>query len=207
MRYSINSVFNPEYIDSLFPRSARQRNALLTEARATNYGVVRLNLIEELYERMYEQRRELGVDEQKWPHRIMGGRQITSVESRGEALEIKIQRVLDSEMDGFIDVADEEVIEADLIIAATGYQRNAHVQILKDTWNMLPKASPRAQEFGKGVTGWNVETDEGERKMAVGRDYRVKFAPGAVAEESGVWLQGCCEGTHGVSSGTASFPD
>ncbi len=54
-------------------------------------------------------------------------------------------------------------------------------------------------EFGKGISGWNVETEEGERKMAVGRDYKVKFAPGAVADDAGVWLQGCCEGTHGVS--------
>ncbi|KAJ6438752.1 thymidylate kinase [Purpureocillium lavendulum] len=195
----VNSVFNPEYVDALFPKSPKYRHNLLTEARATNYGVVRLELIEALYERMYDQRRELGVDESKWPHRILGGRQITSMDASGDNLELRVQNVQDSALDGFVDVADEEVLQADLVIAATGYQRNAHVPMLKGAWDLLPKAQAGGLEFGKGISGWNVETEEGERKMAVGRDYKVKFAPGAVSDEAGVWLQGCCEGTHGLS--------
>ncbi|KAK5996501.1 L-ornithine N(5)-monooxygenase [Cladobotryum mycophilum] len=195
----VNSVFNPEYVDTLYPKSARHRNNLLAEARATNYGVVRLELIEELYETMYDQRRELGPDERVWPHRILGGRQITSIESHGEGLEIKVQHMADSELEGFVDIIGEETLEVDLLIAATGYQRNVHVEMLRGTWDMLPKASPLRQDFSKGITGWNVETEQGERKMAVGRDYQVKFTPGAVAEDSGIWLQGCCEGTHGLS--------
>lgn len=157
-----------------------------------------------MYERQYEQRRELGVNEKTWPHRILGGRQIVSVDQRGDTgVEIKVQRIRDSVApgDGFVDLADddEETLQADLVIAATGYQRNAHVDMLRGAWDLLPKARPGVTEFKKGITGWNVETEEGERKMAVGRDYRVKFAPGAVADEAGVWLQGCCEGTHGVS--------
>lgn len=148
---------------------------------------------------MYDQRRELGADEKAWPHRIMGGKQIISIEPHGETLELKVQSVQDGALDGFIDDADVEVIEADLVIAATGYQRNAHVGMLKDAWNMLPKAAPGGLQFSKGISGWNVETEQGERKIAVGRDYKVKFAPGTVADEAGVWLQGCCEGTHGVS--------
>lgn len=190
----------------MFPKSAKYRNNLLTEARATNYGVVRLELIEQLYERMYDQRREIGPDEREWPHRVMGGRQITSLESRGDNLELRVQNVQDSALDGFLDTADEEVIEADLVIAATGYQRNAHVSMLKGAWNLLPKASPGALEFGKGISGWNVETELGERKISVGRDYKVKFSPGAVADGSGIWLQGCCEGTHGVSETMAPSP-
>ncbi|GFP55861.1 L-ornithine N(5)-monooxygenase [Trichoderma asperellum] len=195
----VNSVFNPEYIDTLFPKSARHRNNFLTEARATNYGVVRLNLIEEMYERQYDQKRELGPDEKTWPHRIMGGRQITSIEPRGDALELKIQHISDSEFEGFVDLVDEETLEVDLLIAATGYQRNAHVGMLRDTWDMLPKASPVGQEYHKGITGWKVETDQGERKLAVSRDYQVQYKPGSVAKDSGIWLQGCCEGTHGLS--------
>ncbi|KID88460.1 L-ornithine 5-monooxygenase (L-ornithine N(5)-oxygenase) [Metarhizium guizhouense ARSEF 977] len=195
----VNTVFNPEFVGSLYTKSAKYRNNFLIEARATNYGVVRLELIEALYERMYDQRRELGADEKAWPHRIMGGKQIISIEPHGETLELKVQSVQDGALDGFIDDADVEVIEADLVIAATGYQRNAHVGMLKDAWNMLPKAAPGGLQFSKGITGWNVETEQGERKIAVGRDYKVKFAPGTVADEAGVWLQGCCEGTHGLS--------
>ncbi|KAG6262692.1 hypothetical protein E4U49_002925 [Claviceps purpurea] len=195
----VNCVFNPEYIDSMFPKSAKYRNNLLTEARATNYGVVRLELIEALYERMYDQRRELGVDEKRWPHRIMGGKQITSMEPHGEILQLSLQNVDAAGVDGFVDASHQEIIEADLVIAATGYRRDAHVGMLKDAWHLLPKAAPGGPEFGKGISGWNVDTEQGERKIAVGRDYKVKFTPGAVAEDAGIWLQGCCEGTHGLS--------
>ena len=59
----MNSIFNPDYVDYLYPRSPKYRKALLTDARSTNYGVVRLELIEKLYERMYDQKREIGSDE------------------------------------------------------------------------------------------------------------------------------------------------
>lgn len=145
---------------------------------------------------MYDQRRELGPDERRWPHRILGGRQITGLESRGDALKLRAQLV-----DAAVD--DEETLEADVVIAATGYKRNAHVQMLRGAWDMLPESVPTGPDFGKGISGWNVETDQGERNLAVGRDYKVKFSPGAVADESGIWLQGCCEGTHGVSLGSS----
>jgi L-ornithine N5-monooxygenase len=172
---------------------------LLTDARATNYGVVRLELIEELYETMYDQRREIGTDEKQWPHRILAGRQIKSIEPRDDdSLELRVQSLEDVLAEGFQD--EEEIFQADLVIAATGYQRTAHVDILRGAWDLLPKAAPtKGAELRKGIAGWNVETEQGERKLAVGRDYKVRFAPGSVADDSGVWLQGCCEGTHGVS--------
>lgn len=204
----VNSVFNPEYIDMMFPRSARHRNNLLTEARATNYGVVRLELIEELYEHLYHQRRVLGPDDTKWPHRIMGGRQINSVEPvNHDQIELRVQKLQDVSPEGSFN--GEEVMKADLIIAATGYQRQAHVDMLKGAWDLLPKSAPirNGETYGKGVSGWNVDTVEGERKIAVGRDYKVQFAPGAVDDNSGIWLQGCCEGTHGVSSTLLALRD
>ncbi|KAG6010300.1 hypothetical protein E4U21_007349 [Claviceps maximensis] len=195
----VNCVFNPEYIDTMFPKSAKYRNNLLSEARATNYGVVRLELIEALYERMYEQRREIGVDETRWPHRIMGGKHIVSMESHGDVMRVRVRNVHEDDSGCFHDVSDDEVIEADLVIAATGYRRDLHVGMLKDAWNLLPQATQNGLEFGKGISGWNVETEQGDRTIAVGRDYKVKFAAGTVAEDAGVWLQGCCEGTHGLS--------
>ena len=213
----VNSVFNPEYIDEMFPRSAEHRHNLLAEARATNYGVVRLELIEHLYEKMYDQRREIGPDEKEWPHRILGGRQITSIEpsrSSGEpdVVDLKVQTLpgvrrapaTPSENGDAATTQDDidEIIQADLVIAATGYQRMAHVDMLKDAYDLLPKASPLPagkSPLRKGIAGWDVETDQGQRTLAVGRNYQVNFKPGAVADGSGVWLQGCCEGTHGLS--------
>src|SRR5687768_3915745 len=116
----------------LYPKSASYRSNFITEARATNYGVVRLELIEHIYERMYDQRRELGRDENTWPHRIMGGRKILSVEPTSDkTLQLKFARVelLEAGCDGGIE--SEEGWEADLIIAATGYRRDAHLDMLR----------------------------------------------------------------------------
>ncbi len=189
----------------MFPRSAKHRDNLLTEARATNYGVVRLELIEELYERMYDQRRELGPNDKTWPHRIMGGRQIKSIEPNANGtISMHIQSLEDITAEGV--PGEEETFEADLVVAATGYQRSAHIEMLRGAWDLLPKSAPSKIEYRKGIAGWNVDTEQGERKLAVGRNYQVQFAPGAVAEGSGVWLQGCCEGTHGVSAYLCSPP-
>lgn len=148
---------------------------------------------------MYDQRRDLGPDETTWPHRILGGREITNIDTAGDKVQIKVQQIRDGTISPVAGPGEEELLDADLIIAATGYQRNAHIDMLKGTWDMLPKASPGSVEFAKGVTGWNVSTDQGERKLAVGRDYRVNYTGGQVAGDAGIWLQGCCEGTHGVS--------
>lgn len=148
---------------------------------------------------MYDQRRELSADERRWPHRILGGRQVTSIESRGDGLAVKAQLVYDDGVAGTFDgFVDEEMLQADLVIAATGYKRSAHVEMLRGAWDLLPESRSTGPGFAHGISGWNVETDQGERSLAVGRDYKVKFSPGAVADESGIWLQGCCEGTHGV---------
>lgn len=183
----------------MFPRSAGHRNNLLTEARATNYGVVRLELIEELFERMYDQSRELGPDSKTWPHQILGGHQIRSIEPREDGvIDLKIQSLDNIMAEGA--VSNDEAFEADLVIAATGYQRTAHIDMLQGAWDLLPKAaSSNGVEYSKGIAGWTIKTEQGDRKLSVGRDYQVRFTPGTVANGSGVWLQGCCEGTHGVS--------
>ncbi len=208
--YSVNSIFNPAFIDSIYPKSSAYRRSLLDDARATNYGVVRLELIEHLYERMYHQHRELGPDETQWPHRIMGGRRILQVDELGDGFRLRVCLSGDDVQDG--PLLQEEVLDVDLIISATGYSRTAHVDMLKETWPLLPDA--REQE-GREAAGtkdrWLVEseragesgtepTTKSTRVMEVGRNYGVRFSPNAVASGSGIWLQGCCEGTHGVSA-------
>ena len=177
------------------------------EARTTNYGVVRAELLDKLYDKMYHQRRELGLEESAWPHRILGARQVMSIESCGDTLTLTIRKLLQrrtNKSDAIIsDSFDEETIDVDLVIAATGYRRDAHVTMLRDTWHLLPRASPEVNRLRRDVDGWTVDTAEGERKLTVGRNYQVRYSPGAVADGSGVWLQGCCEGTHGVSDADA----
>lgn len=211
----MNSIFNPEFVDVLYPRPPQYRQSLISDAKATNYGVVRLELIEKLYEVMYDQRREIGSDETKWPHRILGGRRVVGVEETSDGLRLRVRQApkgdVALEADGLVDVetkesakavesarGDDEVLDVDLIIAATGYRRNAHVEMLKDAWHLLPQNKEDNQER---ADQWAVrDVTKTCRVMEVSRDYRVQFQPGVVAPGSGVWLQGCCEGTHGVSA-------
>ncbi|ORY61728.1 L-lysine 6-monooxygenase (NADPH-requiring)-domain-containing protein [Pseudomassariella vexata] len=213
----VNCIFNPEYIDSLYPRSTSQRMAVLKDARATNYAVVRLELIEKLFGVMYHQKRVLGPDERKWPHRIMGLTEVLGLESDDfdqEKLKLRIRslRELDffdgsdsgCSVDGHSEAGDE-TLEVDLIIAATGYQRTQHLQMMEDVGPLLPEkvqsplekvSAPNgavAVDFKNGSAGLE------QRTMEVARDYSVRFAPGKVAPGSGIYLQGCNEKTHGLS--------
>lgn len=136
---------------------------------------------------MYDQRRELGADETAWPHRIRGCTSITSAAPSADGgLTLKIAPIWDG--------AAEETLEVDLVVAATGYRRDVHLDMLQETWGLLPVAGK-----DRSVDGWEVKAGEEKRRLETGRDYGVKFAEGAVQRGSGVWLQGCNEKTHGVS--------
>jgi L-ornithine N5-oxygenase len=208
----VNSIFNPAFVDRLYVRSPAYRQYLAADARATNYGVVRLELIEHLYEKMYHQRRELGADETKWPHRIMGGRKVVGVQEVGDKLLLTVRQAAasDGEAEAINEVhtVQEEVLDVDLIISATGYRRSAHVDMLRDVWPLLPVKTEEPLDEGNNlgeVRGrWEVQTSmKGgaglSRLFEVARDYRLCVQQGSVAKGSGIWLQGCCEGTHGVS--------
>ncbi|KAK1774259.1 L-lysine 6-monooxygenase (NADPH-requiring)-domain-containing protein [Copromyces sp. CBS 386.78] len=200
----VNSIFNPDFIDTIHSRPSAYRSHFLADAKATNYGVVRLELIEHLYEIMYHQRRVLGTDETQWPHRIMAARKIVSVSDKGDKLKIKVGRYFYGEDETATDgpIVDEETLDVDVIICATGYQRTAHVDMLKPTWPLLPEADAAlVAETVKGSKDrWFVEGEEKSlRVIEANRDYSVKFGEGKVAQGSGIWLQGCCEGTHGLS--------
>lgn len=205
----VNSIFNPSYVDELFSRPTKRRRSLLNDARSTNYGVVRLELIEHLYERMYDQQRELGGDSKNWPHRILGSTAVAGVEAEGDKIRLTVRPLSlaageTSQEDG-VDQKPEadEIFDCDLVIAATGYQRQAHLSMMEDVADLLPEdpaaVQAQQQEHTGGAVSKNYEARVAGRPVTVGRDYRVQFAPGKVAPGSGIWLQGCCEGTHGLS--------
>ncbi|KAM7215881.1 L-lysine 6-monooxygenase (NADPH-requiring) domain containing protein [Rhypophila decipiens] len=202
----VNEIFNPEFVDYIHSKPSAYRQNLLDGARATNYGVVRLELIEHLYEVMYHQRRTLGVDEKKWPHRIMPGRRIVSVDEMGDRLQMKVAMLDPDQESTDGPLYEEEDLDVDLVICATGYQRRAHIDMLKDSWSLLPEAEPIQSGLKPTKGRWLVEAPNADqplksstRVLEVGRDYGVRFTPGTVAPGSGVWLQGCCEATHGLS--------
>lgn len=170
---SVNEIFDPDRVSALYSQSPASRAASIALDRGTNYGVVRLTLLEHLYEKMYMQRLKLGNDSSRWPHQILHSRHVVSASSpsagKGVVLQVRNAEVEGEELD--------EVIEADYVFVATGYRRDAHEQILK-----------------------GLDALRGEEKWDVGRDYRVRMSAKDVAGAAGIWLQGCNEGTHGVSS-------
>lgn len=174
----MNEIFNPSRIPSTYAQPPSLRANTLALHRDTNYGVVRLPLLEHIYETLYMQRVRLGNDETHWPHRIMPYRRVEELSDveGGVRLHVQDQSPMYLSEEGGNE--RKEVLDVDVVFVATGYKRDVHETLLEDAQWLLPG---------------------GDKKWSVQRDYRVNFADGMVSGEAGVWLQGCCEGTHGVS--------
>ncbi|KAL3419507.1 l-ornithine n5-oxygenase [Phlyctema vagabunda] len=171
----VNEVFDPDRVDCLFQKTEEERKRTIKQDLGTNYGVVRLNLLEHLYDRMYMQRLH-NADPSTWKVQIKNNCEVIQSELVGDKIKITIQPVQQDST-----IKREEMV-VDAIFVATGYLRDSHQQILKKTKGLLPKESQAA-----------------EARFPVRRDYKVQFDGAKVAENAGVWLQGCNEATHGLS--------
>ncbi|KAK2750702.1 hypothetical protein FQN57_002775 [Myotisia sp. PD_48] len=170
----VNEIFNPERVDQFYNQSESQRKQALAVHRSTNYGVVRPELIDQIYQDMYLQKVKTP-DERKWKHRILPARTIAKVEigESDKQLRLSVQKNQDFSSD-----PEEEIIMADALLVATGYTRNAHESMLQPI------------EFLR---------NEQDMRWSVQRDYKVVLQDGKVDEKAGIWLQGCNEATHGLS--------
>ena len=169
----MNEIFDPHRVDEFYDLPAEAQKEMLNRNKATNYGVVRPELLDRLYESMYHQRL-LEPDESKWHFKIIPRREVCGYEKQGDGRSrLRLRNTLNEER-----TTSDEIF--DLIIVGTGYLRNAHENMLKSTKDMLK-------------TG----------KFDIGRDYKVRYKDGEIADNSGIWLQGCCQDSHGVSQ---SFP-
>ncbi|KAF2235426.1 hypothetical protein EV356DRAFT_444901 [Viridothelium virens] len=174
----VNEIFGPERIDTFYQQSPSTRTSSLSQDRCTNYGVVRLELLEAIYSDLYTQRLQYSSHEDEWPHRILNN---SVIEGWGDLPDGRIALHVYDEGDygGSKGVtARKQTLEFDVVIVATGYRRDAHENLLQPTRHLLADSD--------GV-------------FQVGRNYRVKFSNGTVSDDVGVWLQGCNENTHGLS--------
>lgn len=181
----VNEVFDPDRVDGVYAQSKEIRRRAIEHDRATNYGVVRLELLEHLYEKLYLQQLK-NAEPSSWKIKIVNNREIVSTEQQRNKLILRLGKVIE-EPDakpafegGKGELLDEEM-EVDAVFVATGYLRNAHEEMLANTKTLI------ARQHGS------------EKSFPVGRDYRVDFDEQKVAKDAGVWLQGCNESTHGVS--------
>lgn len=177
---SVNEIFNPKHVNDVYAQSPEVREVELAKDRGTNYGVVRLELLERIYGTLYKQRIK-NEDETAWEHRILPFRSITHVEDLPGSDSVRLHIKNDSHVYGESTCLAKESLDVDLLVAATGYTRDAHEKMLRPAEILRP------------------DLHNPEQKWRVTRDYRVVFRPGSVSDDAGVWLQGCNESTHGLS--------
>ncbi|EMD58321.1 hypothetical protein COCSADRAFT_41988 [Bipolaris sorokiniana ND90Pr] len=184
----VNEIFNPSRTDCTYNRAPKLRAITLVEDKGTNYGVVRLGLLEHIYETLYMQRIRYGnspAEEAHWPHRILPYRRVVDVTDSPVCQGGVRLHVQDSSALYFSEQAGgqerKETLDVDAVFVATGYLRDLHETLLKDARHLMPGGELEGAK-------WQVQ-----------RDYRVNFTEKSVGEDAGVWLQGCCESTHGLS--------
>ena len=234
--YSVNEIFDPSNVDTFYNLPHPTRISTLTSNRSTNYGVVRPELLHKLYEIMYHQRLRQP-NEQHWRHRIISGQEVVGWEESidddnkngkeekfdaingGNSVDDhlnemgkgsnnhKIQLKLLGKTTGNIITSSSAF---DIIIAATGYTRDAHEGLLEPTAHLLPPPpfsptcspispySPTSSPSPSSPSPPPPLPPLSNPKYLVSRDYRVQYRAGAVESSCGIWLQGCCEESHGV---------
>lgn len=122
-------------------------------------------------------------DETTWSARILTNRTVLSTSQTADS---KTILKLGLPRDG---ARVEEELEVDYIFTATGYRRNAHEEMLSNLKPLLSNPSPTSD------------------KLTVSREYRVQYDEGKIdGNKAGIWLQGCNEETHGVSTPTTPPP-
>lgn len=167
----VNEVFNPEAVDQFYTTPTDLRKAQLKVNKATNYSVVRLGLLEQIYEDMYYQRMH-EPDPNHWQHRILSSSEVTRVEETSDgALNLTVRDLTDAEDTGV-------PLKVDAVIVATGYIRDVHNFMLQD-----------CQVINGSADGsWTPD-----------RDYKVCLDRSKVEDDVQIYLQGCNEETHGLS--------
>lgn len=179
----VNEVFDPTRVDDIYSQDPNVRTTALAQDRSTNYGVVRLELLEHIYEELYTQRIKMP-NEEDWPHRILTHRLVDSISDIPGDSAGRVRLHISNNSNDYYwskTQAQETLDDVDLVIVGAGYERNVHEDMLQNVRHLMPGG------------------DEQGKKWTVGRDYRVNFQDGTVSDDAGVWLQGCNEATHGVS--------
>lgn len=158
-----NRVFDPEGVDVYFQSPSEVKRSLMDYHRSTNYSAVDMELIESLYRTRYRERVQ-----GRERLRFVNISRIREVTEEDERLSISVE---------YLPTGERTVLEADLLVYATGYRP-------ADPSTLLGRAEKLCLR------------DE-ENEIRVGRDHRVTVAPKVTA---GIYVQGSTEHTHGITS-------
>lgn len=105
----VNEIFNPDYTDFIFAQPDDRRDAIVRNFRNTNYAVVDIDLLDQLYRLLYQQRVSGTTGVELHPRN-----EITSVSAAVEGIEI-------GKVDKFEGRDSRSCYDA--VILATGYDR------------------------------------------------------------------------------------
>ncbi len=97
---------------------------MLQEFRHTNYACPDLELIEQIYKVLYQQK-VAGVEH----HRFLRRHEVKSVQARGDAIELRLHDV---------NADRETTAHYDAVVLATGYGREQHKSLLAPLASYLP---------------------------------------------------------------------
>lgn len=153
----VNEIFNPEFVDFIYQQPQQLRHQLLQRYHNTNYAVIDADLIERIYHLFYQQKVS-GIAH----HQLLMHTHVQQASATSDHLTLTLHDQVQ---------AISCVQHFDVVILATGYQREQHTELLAGLQH----------ELG----GFEVE-----------RDYRLK-TPDHVLPR--IYLQGCNEGSHGLS--------
>ncbi|MEV5542099.1 lysine N(6)-hydroxylase/L-ornithine N(5)-oxygenase family protein [Saccharopolyspora shandongensis] len=113
-----NRIFDPQAVDDFYAASPEVRGDLMNYHRNTNYSVVDLDLIEELYSRAYQEKVR---GEQRL--RILNASRVTDVSTRSDGVAVTVE---------FLPSGERTVLESDLLVYATGCRPRDPFGILGD---------------------------------------------------------------------------
>ncbi|MFF7440885.1 SidA/IucD/PvdA family monooxygenase [Streptomyces sp. NPDC008122] len=139
-----NRIFDPEAVDLYHAAEPSVRRTLMDYHRNTNYGVVDMDLIEELYRRSYQEKVR---GEQRL--RILGVTRLTQVEEGPDGVRVQVRNLATGET---------ETMDADAVVYATGYSEPDPGRLLGE----LDAACARDEEGRLRVRrDYQVETASG----------------------------------------------
>lgn len=153
----VNEVFAPEFTDLIYNQEGAERERLVREYHNTNYSVVDIDLIERIYGIFYRQKVS-GVPR----HAFRSLRSVEKATAGAEGIELALRNTANGEL---------SVQRYDLVILATGYERQLHRQLLE----------PMADYLG------DFEVDRNYRLIT---DQRC---------QASIYMQGFCQASHGLS--------
>ncbi|MGP4021372.1 lysine N(6)-hydroxylase/L-ornithine N(5)-oxygenase family protein [Saccharopolyspora sp. 5N708] len=114
-----NRIFDPQAVDDFYTASPEVRRSLLDYHRNTNYSVVDLDLIEQLYARAYQEKVQ-----GKQRLRIFNASRVTDVAARTDGVAVTVE---------FLPSGDRSVLESDVLVYATGCRPRDPFRLLGET--------------------------------------------------------------------------